>query len=117
MDWSIRPRADTCAGSGRKFADGETVFTVLVAGEGGVERAMGEGRGGGLGVCWCLLAKAQGPALHQSLPTAGSSGEPYTASTSASMLQPMSLATRGGPEKVPFTAAVRWGLEEVASTM
>ena len=38
MDWSIRPRADTCAGSGRKFADGETVFTVLAAGEGGMER-------------------------------------------------------------------------------
>jgi len=38
MDWSIRPRADTCAGSGRKFSDGEVVYTVLVAGEGGMER-------------------------------------------------------------------------------
>ena len=38
MDWSIRPRADSCAGSGRKFADGEVVYTVLVAVDEGMER-------------------------------------------------------------------------------
>ena len=38
MDWSIRPRAHLCAGSGREFTDGEVVFTVLVAVEEGMER-------------------------------------------------------------------------------
>jgi hypothetical protein len=38
MDWSIRPRGDCCAGTGRRFADGEVVYTVLAAGEGGMER-------------------------------------------------------------------------------
>ena len=38
MDWSIRPRAHLCAGTGREFSDGETVFTVLVAVDGGMER-------------------------------------------------------------------------------
>ena len=38
MDWSIRPRADLCAGSGKEFTDGQVVYTVLVSGEGGMER-------------------------------------------------------------------------------
>jgi hypothetical protein len=38
MDWSIRPRAHLCAGTGKDFSDGEVVYTVLVAGEGGMER-------------------------------------------------------------------------------
>jgi len=38
MDWSIRPRAHLCAGSGREFVDGEVVFTVLAAVDGGMER-------------------------------------------------------------------------------
>ncbi|MCX6934798.1 MAG: hypothetical protein NTZ01_01150 [Verrucomicrobia bacterium] len=38
MDWSIRPRAHTCAGSGRDFADGQVVYTVLVAVDNGMER-------------------------------------------------------------------------------
>ena len=38
MDWSIRPRAHLCAGSGKDFSDGQVVYTVLVAGEGGMER-------------------------------------------------------------------------------
>jgi hypothetical protein len=38
MDWSIRPRAHLCAGSGKGFTDGQVVYTVLVSGEGGMER-------------------------------------------------------------------------------
>lgn len=38
MDWSIRPRAHLCAGTGKDFSDGQVVYTVLVAGEGGMER-------------------------------------------------------------------------------
>jgi hypothetical protein len=38
MDWSIRPRAHLCAGSGKEFTDGQVVYTVLVSGEGGMER-------------------------------------------------------------------------------
>jgi len=38
MDWSIRPRAQSCAGSGKEFSDGQVVYTVLVAMDGGMER-------------------------------------------------------------------------------
>lgn len=38
MDWSIRPRSELCAGSGDRFSDGQVVYTVLVAMDGGMER-------------------------------------------------------------------------------